>query len=141
MEENYRKFDVSSINLKMMNIKEELRSLRKSAKSLSSIKRKVVNKLKRCVDPELGSDIVNLGFIYGIELKKAEDKYDVKIIMTLTSPFCPLSDYILSQVKERILGIKGVANVDVEFTFDPPWNPSMLSSKLQQKLFKQYTQV
>jgi metal-sulfur cluster biosynthetic enzyme len=74
---------------------------------------------KNYEDPELGIDIWTLGLIYGIEI----NKNDVKIKLTFTSPMCPFGPQMVEDIKREVK-VKGAEDVDVEVTFDPPWQPS-----------------
>lgn len=74
---------------------------------------------KKYVDPELGIDIWTLGLVYNVELN--EDK--VKILLTFTSPLCPYGPQMVEELKEMILN-KRAKDVQIEVTFDPPWQPS-----------------
>ena len=80
----------------------------------------IVEVLKTIIDPELYLDIYTLGLIYGIEVK--EDI--VNITMTFTSVACPAGPYLMEQVKDKILDLDDVEDVNVEVTFDPQWEPS-----------------
>ncbi len=80
----------------------------------------MVEALKKVVDPELGIDIWSLGLIYAL----IPDAEKPKVRMTLTSPMCPYGPQVIADVKEKIGALKGVKEVDVELTFDPPWEPS-----------------
>ncbi len=82
----------------------------------------VLEVLKDCYDPEIGINIVDLGLIYGIEMDEETGK--VKTTMTLTTPFCPLGDELVECVRSRIGSLEGVKEVELELTFDPPWDPS-----------------
>jgi len=95
-----------------------------------SIESKIKKKLTECFDPEIPVNIVDLGLIYKISEKNG----NVKILMTLTNPFCPLTNYLVSSVKQKALEVKGVRNVDVEITFDPPWSPEKMSKKAKKIL-------
>jgi len=86
--------------------------------------------LKTILDPELFVSIVDLGLVYDIAIKDNA----VKITMTLTTIGCPLFQTIENEVKEKVLAIPGVKSVDVELTFDPPWDPSRLSKKAKAEL-------
>ena len=83
----------------------------------------VTEALKEVYDPELHYNIVDLGLVYDVEIKDG----DIHILMTLTTPACPIGPMVSEQIQE-VLGIMpGVKDVDVEFTFDPPWGPDMIS--------------
>jgi len=78
----------------------------------------IIEVLKTVYDPEIPVNIVDLGLIYGIEI---DDKGKVYILMTLTAPGCPIGDTIAFEIKDKLLQIEGVSDVEVEITFDPPW--------------------
>jgi len=81
--------------------------------------------LKNVYDPEIPINIVDLGLIYGIEL--SGDNVDVT--MTLTTIGCPVADSIEQNVKRTLLNLDGVEHVQVEFVYDPAWNPQMVSDE------------
>lgn len=89
----------------------------------------VIEGLKKCYDPEIPVNIYDLGLIYKLEIKDN----DVNILMTLTSPFCPVIDYLLDQIKEEIKK-RGAENVNIDLTFDPPWNKDMMSEAAKEEL-------
>ncbi len=82
--------------------------------------------LKTTFDPEIPVNIYDLGLIYDIEV--GEDS-QVKITMTLTAPNCPVADSLPNEIRERVAEINGVAGVDINLVFDPPWNQSMMSEE------------
>jgi metal-sulfur cluster biosynthetic enzyme len=87
--------------------------------------------LRDVVDPELGLNIVDLGLVYGIQI----DGADVRITMTMTSPACPLRDYIQDQVLAAVRdGLPEVRNVVVDIVTDPPWTPELMSEAARQHL-------
>lgn len=86
---------------------------------------KVLGKLKLCLDPELGINIVDLGLVYSLVISNSH----VKVLMTLTTPGCPLDSYFVKDITSKLKTIKEVSSVSVEFTFDPPWNPSQMSEQ------------
>lgn len=86
--------------------------------------------LKGVKDPELGIDLVVLGLIYDIEVEGG----DVKTVMSLTSPMCPVAGEIVEQAKEAILGVDGVESADVQLTFDPPWSPERMNPLVRSSL-------
>jgi metal-sulfur cluster biosynthetic enzyme len=83
-------------------------------------KEQIIKKLKNVLDPELNIDVWTLGLIYKIIIKKS----DINIKMTFTFPGCPYGPWLLENVRSKISSIKGIKNVNVELTFDPPWEPS-----------------
>ena len=85
---------------------------------------KIVEVLKTIYDPEIPVDIYELGLIYDVFVN--EDR-DVKILMTLTSPNCPVAESLPMEVKEKVQSIDEVHETLVEITFDPPWNQDMMS--------------
>lgn len=84
----------------------------------------VMAALKGVMDPELGIDIVNLGLIYEV---LADEECNLFVRMTLTTPFCPLSDEIIDRVNGALEGVDGLKETGIELTFDPPWHPERLS--------------
>jgi len=94
----------------------------------------VRKKLETVIDPELGIDIVSLGLIYKINVLPSGN---IDILMTLTSPGCPLAGVFGSMVRDALRSIKGLnvdKNVSVELTFDPPWIPEMMSEESKAEL-------
>ena len=79
----------------------------------------IIEIFKNFEDPELGIDIWTLGLIYRIEI----DDNKLKIVLTFTSPMCPYGPEMVSELKRK-LEEKGIKNVEIEITFDPPWEPS-----------------
>ncbi len=83
----------------------------------------VLTALRSVVDPEAGLDIVNLGLIHRIQI----DPGEIRVGMTLTSPGCPLGETILTMARQALDGIAGERRVFLELSWDPPWNPGMIS--------------
>jgi len=86
--------------------------------------------LKECYDPEVPLSIVDLGLIYDVKVEKGK----VKIRMTLTAPTCPMSSFIVENVRNRVKEIKGVKSVDIELVFEPAWSPERMSKKARRIL-------
>lgn len=95
------------------------------------IESEIINTLKGIHDPEVPVNIYDLGLVYGLELGP---EGAVKITMTLTAPNCPMADQLVAEVKSKLSGIEGVITVDVNLTFDPPWDQSMLSDEARLEL-------
>ena len=91
----------------------------------------IVGVLKTVYDPEIPVDIYALGLIYNIDI---DDDWNVKVDMTLTAPNCPVADSILMEVKDKISFIQSVKSADINLTFDPPWDKSMMSEEAQLEL-------
>ncbi len=82
--------------------------------------------LKTIYDPEIPVDIYELGLIYEVKVK---DDWGIHILMTLTSPSCPVAETLPVEVEEKVAGIKGVTGAKVEIVFDPPWTKDMMSEE------------
>lgn len=91
----------------------------------------VVRVLKTIYDPEIPVDIYELGLIYDVFLN--EDN-DVKILMTLTTPNCPVAESLPQEVKDKVESIEGVKSAEVEMTFDPPWSRDLMSEEAKLEL-------
>ena len=92
---------------------------------------KIVEKIKTIYDPEIPVDIYELGLIYDVFVN---EKSDVRILMTLTSPNCPVAQTLPMEVEEKIRSIDEVRNAEVEITFDPPWTQDMMSEEAKLEL-------
>ena len=92
---------------------------------------KIVNVLKTIFDPEIPVDIYELGLIYDVFVN---EDYEVKILMTLTTPNCPVAETLPLEVEEKVKTISGVKNAVVEITFDPPWSQDIMSDEAKLEL-------
>ncbi len=93
---------------------------------LQKLQDKIVVLLRTVYDPEIPVNIYDLGLIYDVDI---DDGNNVTIEMTFTSPSCPAADFILMDVQMKIESIPEVNNVDLNLTFDPPWDQSMMSEE------------
>lgn len=82
-----------------------------------------MGKLRECLDPELGVNIVDLGLVYAVYIEGNR----VNVLMTLTTPGCPLDSYFTKDITTKLKALKGISDVSVELTFDPPWSPTKMS--------------
>jgi metal-sulfur cluster biosynthetic enzyme len=99
------------------------------------LREKIIEVLKNCFDPEIPIDLWNLGLIYDIKLSdNSEKKVDVHIIMSLTTPGCSMGNSMAEDIKKQLSNIKAINSVNVEVTFDPPWNPKMMTDFAREKL-------
>jgi len=101
---------------------------------LQTIGNELIAALKTVYDPEIPVDIYELGLIYKVDVA---DNKDVTIDMTLTAPGCPVAGEMPGMVKDAVKTVKGVGEVKVNMTFDPPWTPDRMSeeAKLELNMF------
>lgn len=97
----------------------------------TEITQKVIDTLKTCFDPEIPVDIWELGLIYEIRVNAAAD---VHVLMTLTSPSCPVAETLPPETEEKLRHIDGVQSAKIELTFEPPWQKDMMSEVAQVEL-------
>ena len=96
---------------------------------------KIIEILKQCYDPELPIDLWSLGLIYEIIAKElANKKNEVGIIMTLTTPGCTMGGHMANDIKQKLEALNEIESANVEITFDPPWEPSMMNDEARKKL-------
>ena len=98
---------------------------------VNTLKETVISVLKTIYDPEIPVDIWTLHLIYGVDV---DEEGNVKIVMTVTAPNCPVAEVLPAEVRNRVQAIMGVKNVDVELTFDPVWSIDMLSDEAKAEL-------
>ena len=99
------------------------------------LKEKIIDLLKQCYDPEIPVDLWSLGLIYNISIKDNQNKKsDVDIIMSLTTPGCSMGQHMADDIKSKVSSLDNIDNVAVSVTFDPPWQPEMMSNEARNKL-------
>ena len=98
---------------------------------MSDFKNKVIEEVKKIYDPEIPVNIYDLGLIYKIEV---DEKNKVNIDMTLTSPNCPVAESLPKEVKDNIMKIDGVSDVNLNLVWDPPWNKDKMSEAAKLEL-------
>ena len=91
----------------------------------------IINVIKTIFDPEIPVNIYELGLIYDIRI---DDKSDVEVDMTLTSPNCPVAESLPQEVKTKIELIEGLKKVEINLLFDPPWDKDMMSEEAKFEL-------
>ena len=92
---------------------------------------KIITTIKTIFDPEIPVDIYELGLIYDIMVN---ENFDVKILMTLTTPNCPVAETLPVDVEEKVKTVEGVRDVEVEITFEPPWSQDLMSDEAKLEL-------
>ena len=98
---------------------------------MSDLKKKVIEEIKKIYDPENPVNIYELGLIYKLEI---DDKNKVNVDMTLTSPNCPVAESLPNQVKENILKVEGVSDVNLNLVWEPPWDKDKMSDAAKLEL-------
>ena len=98
---------------------------------MSNVKDKVIEEIKKIFDPEIPVNIYELGLIYKLEV---DEKNKVNVDMTLTSPNCPVAESLPNQVKENIMKVDGVSDVDLKLVWDPPWTKDKMSEAAKLEL-------
>jgi probable FeS assembly SUF system protein SufT len=100
-----------------------------------SLEQAVWDQLKTCYDPEIPVNIVDLGLVYSLDIKTAEQGgCDVTVQMTLTAPGCGMGPILASEARQKILTVDGVTEANVDLVWDPPWTPDRISEEGKQKL-------
>ena len=98
---------------------------------MSDIKNQVIDEIKKIYDPEIPVNIYELGLIYKIEV---DETNKVTVDMTLTSPNCPVAESLPKEVKDNIMKIKGISDVDLNLVWEPPWNKEKMSEAAKLEL-------
>ncbi|ALR32038.1 MULTISPECIES: SUF system Fe-S cluster assembly protein [Flavobacteriales] len=98
---------------------------------IADIGEEIIKVLKTVYDPEIPVDIYELGLVYDVQIS---DDADVKIIMTLTTPNCPVAETLPQEVKDKVAEVENVKSVDLELTFEPSWHKDMMSEEAKFEL-------
>ena len=98
---------------------------------MSDIKKRVIEEVKKIYDPEIPVNIYELGLIYKIEV---DEKNKINIDMTLTSPNCPVAESLPKEVKENIMKVEGVSDVNLNLVWEPPWDKDKMSEAAKLEL-------
>ena len=98
---------------------------------VNALGEKIVRVIKTIFDPEIPVDIYELGLIYDVFVN---EDYEVKVLMTLTTPNCPVADTLPLEVEEKIKSLDAVKDAEVEITFDPPWTQELMSEEAKLEL-------
>ncbi len=93
-------------------------------------KDQIIDLLKQCYDPEIPVDLWNLGLIYDIKINASK----VVITMSLTTPGCGMAKHMAEDIKTKVSSLDGVGKITIDITFDPPWNPEMMTAEAKEKL-------
>ena len=94
------------------------------------LREQVIAEIRKIYDPEIPVNIYELGLIYSVKVKEAK----AKIIMTLTTPNCPVAESLPKEVKDSAMQVEGIEEVDLDLVFEPPWEKSMMSEAAKLEL-------
>ncbi|RMF32764.1 MAG: SUF system Fe-S cluster assembly protein [Chlorobiota bacterium] len=97
----------------------------------STLKERVIEALRTVYDPEIPVNIYDLGLVYDVS---TSNEGDVSIVMTVTAPNCPVADSLPKEVERVVRDVEGVRTVNVQLTFDPPWDMSMIPEHVKLEL-------
>ena len=95
-----------------------------------NLREQVIAEIRKIYDPEIPVNIYELGLIYDVKVKAAK----AKIIMTLTTPNCPVAESLPKEVKDSAMQVDGIEEVDLDLVFEPPWEKSMMSEAAKLEL-------
>ena len=98
---------------------------------MDELKEKIILEIKKIYDPEIPVNIYDLGLIYKVEV---DEKNKVSVEMTLTSPNCPVAESLPNSVKENIMKVDGVSDVDLKLVWDPPWSKDKMTEAAKLEL-------
>ena len=98
---------------------------------MNNLKEKIIEEVKKIYDPEIPVNIYELGLIYKIEV---DEKNKVNVEMTLTSPNCPVAESLPNEVKENILKVEGVSDVNLNLVWEPPWDKDKMAEAAKLEL-------
>ena len=96
------------------------------------VEERIVEMLKTVYDPEIPANIYDLGLIYRVDYNEEDSSLDID--MTLTAPGCPLADYIMEDVRQKVLCVEGVKTAQVNLVFEPEWTQDMMSDEAKMDL-------
>ena len=117
--------------LKFEKNKSNKEKLSNNSSKILTVKEKVIEEIKKIYDPEIPVNIYELGLIYNIIIDEVNN---VKIDMTLTSPNCPVAESLPNEVKENIMKVEGVSDVNLSLVWEPPWDKDKMSEAAKLEL-------
>lgn len=97
----------------------------------TELMQRVIDEIKTCFDPEIPVDIWELGLIYELNL---DDESNLKVVMTLTSPNCPVAESLPAEVENKLKLVPGIKSAELKLTFEPSWEKEMMSEVAQLEL-------
>lgn len=119
-------------NIENANTSNDAARLEAENEKALAVTNKAIEFLKTVFDPEIPVNVYDLGLIYKIDYDPSDDMLHVD--MTLTAPNCPAADFILEDVRQKLVSIEGIKGVDLRLVFDPVWNQDMMSEEAKLEL-------
>lgn len=119
------------ISTETSDFKSQIGTMKYTDEQIADIGDNIIKALKTVYDPEIPVDIYELGLVYDVQIS---DEGNVKVVMTLTTPNCPVAESLPQEVKEKVAGVDMVNEVDLELTFEPAWNKDMMSEEAKFEL-------
>lgn len=116
----------------LMENLEKKEELEKSSDETLRVTNRAIELLRTVFDPEIPVNVYDLGLIYKIDYDPSDRMLHVD--MTLTAPGCPAADFILEDVRQKLLSVEGIAGVDLRLVFEPEWNQDMMSEEAKLEL-------
>lgn len=102
-----------------------------AGENVESLRELAIAAISTVYDPEIPVNIYELGLVYGVDVSP---EGNVRVAMTLTSPACPVAEWLPLEVEARVRDVEGVNDVELELVWDPPWNPDMMSEAARLEL-------
>lgn len=103
----------------------------KPEKTIEQLREDAIEAVKTCFDPEIPVNIYELGLIYELNITPERN---AEVIMTLTSPFCPVAGTLPEEVRQKVLAVEGINEAALDVVFDPPWDKEMMSEEAKLQL-------
>ena len=120
------------LKYQILNIESQMiKNMKFTDEQIATIGENIIKALKTVFDPEIPVDIYELGLVYDVQISEVGD---VKVVMTLTTPNCPVAESLPQEVKEKVAAVENVKSVDLELTFEPSWNKDMMSEEAKFEL-------
>ena len=135
MEETDNNLDINLNNNVSHNIsgkEEEIKKFEETSRKNEEIIEQAIEMLRTVFDPEIPVNVYDLGLIYKIEYD--EDSKTLHVDMTLTAPHCPMADFIMEDVRQKLLSVEGPEKLDLRLVFEPEWNQDMMSEEAKLEL-------
>lgn len=130
--ENQKSDSIQNVSGTQTDVTPEVEKIEKETQEVEQITEKTIEMLRTVYDPEIPVNVYDLGLIYKIDYQP-EDK-SLHVDMTLTAPHCPAADFIMEDVRQKIMSVEGPEKFDLRLVFEPQWNQDMMSEEAKLEL-------